>query len=82
MPTVHFPRNIPTTPLWRVLYQDAILEFDDTKLAKRISQARAAIHDRSEEIATDPSSDERELLDNALQSLQVLEELAARKKSA
>jgi hypothetical protein len=81
MPTARFSSNIPT-PLWEVLYQDAILEFDETKLAKRICQARAAIHDRLEEILDDPSSKEREPLDNALQSLQVLEEMTAKKKSA
>jgi len=50
-----------------VLYQDAILEFDNARLPKRILQARSAIRDRAQEILADPS--ERQLLDNALQTL-------------
>jgi hypothetical protein len=80
MSTARFPSGTPTTPLWQVLYQDAVLEFDNAKLPERISKARNAIHDRAEEILTDSS--ERRLLDNALQTLQILEEIAARKKSA
>jgi hypothetical protein len=70
----------PTTQLWQVLYQDAVLEFDNTKLRKRILQARSAIHDRAEEIPTDSS--ERKRLDSALHTLQTLEEILARKQSA
>jgi hypothetical protein len=80
MSTSRFSSGTPTTQLWQVLYQDAVLEFDNTKLPKRIFQARHAIHDRAQEILIDSS--ERQLLDNALQTLQVLEEMAARKQSA
>jgi hypothetical protein len=80
MSTSRFSTGAPTTQLWQGLYQDAVLEFDNAKLPKRISQARCAIHDRAEEILTDSS--ERRLLDNALQTLQVLEEMTARKQSA
>jgi hypothetical protein len=79
MATVRFPSGAPSAPLWQVLYQDAILEFDNAKLPKRISEARNAIHDKAEE-SLDPS--EHLLLDNALQSLQMLEEMIARKESA
>jgi hypothetical protein len=82
MSNARFPNGIPTTPLWQVLYQDAILEFDNAKLPKRISQARTAIYDRAEEILTDSSGSERQLLTNALQTLQILEEMTARKQSA
>lgn len=67
-------------PLWQMLYQEAVLEFDDAKLPGRISRARDAIYDRTKEILTDPS--ERRRLDNALQTLQILEEMAARVQSA
>jgi len=77
MPTARFPSAIPTAPLWQVLYQDAVFEFDDAKLPKRILEARCAIRERAEEIFTDPS--ERHLLDNALQTLRTLEEITARK---
>ena len=80
MSTARFPSGAPTAPLWQVLYQDAILEFDNAKLPKRISQARSAIRERAQEILTDPS--ERQLLDDALWTLHVLEEIGARKQSA
>jgi len=80
MSTSRFPSGTPTTPLWQVLYQDAILEFDNAKLPKRILQARSAIRDRAQEILTDLS--ERQLLDKALQTLQMLEKIAAGKQSA
>jgi hypothetical protein len=62
-----------------VLYQNAILEFDNAKLPKRISEARSAIRNKAEE-SLDPS--ERLFLDNALQSLQVLEELTVSRNSS
>ncbi len=80
MSTARFSSGTPSTPLWQVLYQDAILEFDDARLPKRILQARSAIHDRVHEVLTDPS--ERRRIDNALQTLQILEEIAARVQSA
>jgi len=72
MSTARFSSGTPSTPLWQVLYQDAILEFDDARLPKRILQARSAIHERVQESLTDPS--ERHRLDNALQSLRMLDE--------
>ena len=79
MSTYHFPSATRTTELWQELYQDAVLEFDNTKLSRRISQARSAIHDRAQEILTDPS--ERHPLDNALKILRALETMAARKQA-
>ncbi|MGA2459391.1 MAG: hypothetical protein ABSF85_17625 [Terriglobales bacterium] len=43
MSTARFSSGEPTAPLWQVLYQDAILEFDNAKLPKRILRARSAI---------------------------------------
>jgi hypothetical protein len=79
MSTARFSSGTPSTLLWQVLYEDAILEFDNAKLPQRILQARNAIRDRVREI-TDPS--EHQLLDNALQSLEMLEQMAVRKRSA
>jgi hypothetical protein len=72
MSTARFSSGSPSTPLWQVLCEDALLEFDNAKLHKRILHARSAIYDREQEILTDPS--ERHRLDNALRSLQALEE--------
>jgi hypothetical protein len=80
MSTARFSSGTPSTPLWQVLYEDAILEFDDAKLPERILRARDSIHVRTKEILTDSS--ERHRLDNALQTLQILEEIAARVQSA
>ncbi len=79
MSTARFSSGTPSTLLWQVLYEDAILEFDNAKLPQRILQARSAIRDRVQEI-TDPS--EHQLLDNALQSLEMLEQMVVRKRSA
>jgi hypothetical protein len=66
--------------MWEVLYQDALLEFDDAKLPKRILKARSAIRDREQEILSDAY--EHQLLDKSLQTLETLEEIAVRKLSA
>ena len=68
---------LSVAPLWQLLYQDALLEFDNAKLPKRILRARCAIRERAQETLAEPS--ERQLLDNALRSLEILEEIAARK---
>lgn len=80
MPTSHFSSLTPTTPLWQVLYEDAVLEFDDAKLHKRILQAQSAIHDREREVPTEHAEHHR--LENALQILGALEEISAGKESA
>ena len=80
MSTARFPSGKSTAPLWQVLYQDALLEFDNAKLPKRIMQARSAIRERVQENFDDPS--ERQRLDDALRSLEMLEEIVTRKQSA
>ncbi len=80
MSTARFLSGVPATPLWQLLYEDAILEFDNAKLPKRILRARSAIRERAQEILTDPS--ERQLFDDALWTLHVLEEIGARKQCA
>jgi hypothetical protein len=67
---------------WKQLYEGAILEVDDTRLPNRIAEARSAILDRAEEILTDPPSDERHALNNALRTLRLLDDVAARERSS
>ena len=67
---------------WKDIYQSAILEVDYVKLIDRIADARAAIHDRAEEILMGPSGDEHRALNNALRTLRLLEEVALRQKPA
>jgi hypothetical protein len=67
---------------WREFYQAAMLELDNARLSRRIVDARNAILDRSEEILTLSSDHERRALNDALRSLHVLEEVAAREKAA
>jgi len=80
MSTARFPSGEPTALLWQVLYQGAILEFDNAKLPERILRARSAIRERAQKNFADPF--ERRVLHNALQTLQRLEEIAVRKQSA
>jgi hypothetical protein len=75
MSTPRFPSDARSIAVWEQLYEDALLEFDNAKLRERISQARHAIHDRAKEILSDSSDRERERLANALQSLQILEQM-------
>jgi hypothetical protein len=72
----------PSSDKWKQLYQSAIFEPDYTRLPERISEARAAMLHRAEEILTHPSSDERDALHKALRILQILEEVALRKRRA
>jgi hypothetical protein len=68
---------------WKQLYEAALLELDYGKLLTRVADARRAIHDR----ATEPRGDlfllsERQALNDALRTLQILEEVAKREKNA
>jgi hypothetical protein len=66
---------------WRHLYEAAMLEVDDGRLPTRIADARRAMHDRVEEVLTNPSSDEHRVLGDALRALRILEEVATREKT-
>jgi hypothetical protein len=68
---------------WKQLYEAAILELDHGKLLTLVADARRAIHER----ATEPTGDlfllsERQALNDALRTLQILEEVARREKNA
>jgi hypothetical protein len=76
------PRRSLDIAGWKQLYETAILEIDDAKLPKRIAAARCAILDRAEEILTKPPSAERHALNNALRTLQLLDEVAVGERSS
>jgi hypothetical protein len=63
-------------------YECAILELDGNKSPSRVAEIRCAIHDRAEEILTCSSLAEHRALNNALHTLRLLEEAAAREKRA
>jgi len=75
-----FSSALPDSSAWRQLYEAAILELDNRKLLKRISEARTAIHIRAEEILTSASLGEHRALEKALHALQIIEEVSARQK--
>jgi hypothetical protein len=67
---------------WTQAYECAILELDGNKLPSRLAETGCAIHDRAEEILTCSSLAEHRGLNNALHTLRLLEETAAREKPA
>ena len=69
-------------PRWNQLYQCAIQELDNAKLLERVAEARRAILDRAEELLRQTQSEKRDVLKHALRTLKLLEEKAAREKSA
>ncbi len=75
-------RGDSSPPMWKQLYQAALLEFDPSKLPVRIFEARNAIHDRAEDILTSSSLAEHRSLNSALHTLQILEQVTAREKNA
>jgi hypothetical protein len=59
---------------WEELYEDAVLETDDEKLAKRLQVAKAAIDDRLQVLQVDHQGMPKELraINAALAGLDVL----------
>jgi hypothetical protein len=76
------PSATPSGATWEQLYQWAIVELDHARFQGRITDARNAILDRAEEILTLPPGTEQRALNNALKTLRVLEEVAARERPA
>jgi hypothetical protein len=60
--------------VWEELYEDAVLETDDEKLAKRLQVAKAAIDTRLQESQMDREvpNEERQAIRDALRGLDVL----------
>lgn len=76
-------RNLePSSPIWKALYEAALLETDATKLRDRIITARTAILDRIEESLTCPQPGEPRVLDHALRTLRRLSEITVDKRVA
>ena len=76
------PSATPSGATWQQLYQWAIVELDHARFQGRITEARHAILDRAEEILTLPPGTEQRALNNALKTLSILEEVAARERLA
>lgn len=76
------PAATPSSPTWQQLYQRATVELDHTKLPERITDARHAILNRAEEILAFPPGSEHRALNNAFETLRMLEEVAARERLA
>jgi hypothetical protein len=74
------PIGTSLSSAWKELYEGAMLELDSRKLPERIAAAHRAIVDRAEEIVASQSDDEHYALNDALRSLQLLEQVAARRK--
>lgn len=65
------------SPIWRVLYEAAILELDRTKLLQtRVPEAERAIMDRIEDLNHSGDSSESRALMNALTVLRDLRRMA------
>lgn len=56
-------------PVWKQLYQLALLECDCTKIPKRLEDARHAVLDRVEDLLTCPASEEHRALQDAYRYL-------------
>jgi len=74
------PIGTSFSSIWKHLYECAMLELDNDKLPERIAAANRAIVERAEEIVANQSADEHYALNDALRALQLLEQMAARKK--
>jgi hypothetical protein len=76
------PCATPSSATWEQLYQWATVEIDHARVQGRITDARQPILDRAEAILTLPPGNEQRALSNALKTLRLLEELAARERPA
>jgi hypothetical protein len=63
-------------PQWKQLCEEAMLELDPATLLQRIAEAHSAILDRIKDRLTKPSDSEQLALQDALESLRVLREVA------
>ena len=67
------PDGATHLPVWRQLYQVALMECDCAKLPERLESARHAILDRVEELLTCPSTEEHRALQEAYRRLRSLQ---------
>ena len=66
------PDEMIRPPVWKQLYQVALLECDGTKVSKRVEDARHAILDRVEDLLTCPATEEHRALQDAYRHLRSL----------
>jgi hypothetical protein len=60
-------------PEWQKPYEEALIEFDKSKLAQRVAAAERAILNRHEKILEDPGyATERQAMEDALVFLRVV----------
>jgi hypothetical protein len=60
-------------PEWQKPYEEALIEFDKSKLAQRVAAAERAILNRREKIFEDPAhATERQAMEDALVFLRVI----------
>lgn len=68
----HIVENLPY-PHWQATYRDALIELDQDKLKKRVSEAESAIIDRLQTLPPSPESlRERQAIADALANLRCL----------
>ena len=70
--------HAPHAPLWKRLYEAAILELDPAKLLQRIAVAQSAVINQMEDGLSKPSDRQQLALHDALHMLSTLRELAER----
>lgn len=75
-------QSSPSMAPWQQLYERAVFERDHRRLVGRIAEARNAIYDRAEEVLTDSSTIERSVLNGALRTLRLLEDMATKRTAA
>jgi len=68
------PGEMIRPPIWKQLYQVALMECDCTKIPKRLEDARHAILDRVEDLLTCPATEEQRALQDAYRYLRSLEQ--------
>jgi hypothetical protein len=61
------------THTWKKVYLLALSEQDLTRLPQRITEARRAIFDRIDEMVNGPCTEERRMLNDALNGLRLLQ---------
>jgi len=68
------PDEVTHAPVWKQLYEVALLECDYTKIPKRLEGARHAILDRVEDLLTCPPTEEHRALQDAYLCLRSLQQ--------
>ena len=65
-----------SSPVWKTLYEAALLELDRTKMLQRIADAEEAVRDRMKRVSSASDGIETQLLLNSLTVLGDLRKMA------